>query len=118
MEAACVLAETGLGTLVVDTEPLSEITDHDLVRALADGAQPDTLVCNLERSDPLFVGLDTPATDAARIMLAAGRRSLVVVSGMQPIGAITFVEVHGALWGASSWLAAFGLALHAERSPL
>jgi CBS domain-containing protein len=114
VQAACLLAETRFGTLVVDTDPLSEITEHDLVRALADGAQPDQLVCDIERADPLFVSIDTPAKDAARIMLATGRQSLVVVARAQPIGLVTFVDVHSALWGASSWLEAFGLALHPE----
>src|SRR4051812_33062988 len=78
-QAACVLAETRGGALVVDTEPVSEVTERDLVIALADGATGETPLCEIKRSAPEFVRPETSVAEAAVVMIATGRRSLIVV---------------------------------------
>ena len=66
-QVAIVLAETGTETLVVDTEPLSEMTERDLVAALANGATGETLLFDVSRAAPQFVH---PATTAEEVLWA------------------------------------------------
>ncbi len=114
LKAAIVLAEAGTETLVVDTEPLSEMTERDLIAALANGASAETPLSEIARAAPQFVHRDTPAEDAARIMVATGRRSLVVVDGGRPLGVITLPCVAAVLWSGTSWMGALRGVLHLE----
>jgi CBS domain-containing protein len=113
-QAAALIAEADGDTLVVDTEPLSEVTERDLVVALAGGATGETMLGGIRHSEPRFVPLTTTAEEAATIMIATGRRSLVVVDHGRPFGVIKLACVAGTLWGGTSWLGALRIALHVE----
>jgi CBS domain-containing protein len=113
-DAARVVAETDGGAVIVDTIPITEVTEHDIVGALARGAMPDTPICECAHAAPDFVRPDTTAEDAAMIMIVSGRGDLIVVDEGRPIGIIRLHTVASALWGASSWLGALRVALHVE----
>ena len=88
-EAARILTTTGEGTLLVNTDPLSEITEQNIVRAAAIRATDDVVLADLRRDAPDFVRPDTEIDCAANIMLAGGRRSLIVVDEGRPVGLLT-----------------------------
>ena len=113
-EAARLLATTGVGTLVVDAQPLTELTERDLVRALALGASGETPVLDVVRGAPDFVRPDARFEDAASVLLDASRPSVVVVDEGRPVGVLTLSAVITALSGGVSWVGAFRSALHVE----
>jgi len=113
-QVALVLTETGPETVVVDTEPLSEMTERDLVAAIANGATGETPLAEIARAAPQLVQPTTPAEDAAMIMVATGRRSLIVVDAGRPLGVITLPSVVAVLWSGTSWMGAMRVALHLE----
>jgi CBS domain-containing protein len=113
---AVVLRETGRETVVVNTVPLSEMTERDLVAALAKGATAETPVSEIARAAPQMVHPDTPAEIAVTIMVACGRRSLVVVDRSRPLGVITLASATAVLWSRTSWMGAMRSALHLEGS--
>jgi CBS domain-containing protein len=115
-QAARVLAATGLGVLAIETVPLVEVTEADVVEALASGRSPVTQLVDISRAAPQFVRPDTSADDAAAIMVVTGRRALIVVDEGRALGAITLRSAIGALWGGKSWLGALRIALHVERA--
>ncbi len=115
-QVAALLAGTGSDVLVVDSDPLTEVTERDLVVALAIGATGETLLADIRRAAPQFVPATTTAEEAATIMIMTGRRSLVVVDAGTPLGVITLACATGALWGGTSWLGALRVALHVEGS--
>jgi predicted transcriptional regulator len=97
--------------------PLGEVTERDVVVALARGATAETRLCEIPRAAPEFLPSTATAEEAATIMIATGRRSLVVVAAGRPLGVVTLSSVAGALWGGASWLGALRIALHIETSP-
>jgi CBS domain-containing protein len=111
-QAARVLAQTGQGVLVVGTTPLGEISEADIVEALASGRSPVSHVVELTRGVPQFVRPDTKAEDAAAIMIVTGRRDLVVVDDGHLLGVVELRATIGALWAGPSWLGALRVALH------
>jgi CBS domain-containing protein len=111
-EAARILATTGEGTLLVDTDPLSEITEQNIVRAAAIGATDDIALSDLRLDAPDFVRPDTAIDHATSIMLAGGRRSLIVVDEGRPVGLLTLAAAIGL--GGPSWLGALRIA-HVEQ---
>ncbi len=113
-EVARILTETGAETVVVDTDPLAEVTERDLVAGLANGATGETLISDIARAAPQFVYPGTPAELAATIMVTIGRRSLVVVDGEHPLGVITLSCVATVMWSGTSWMGAMRVALHLE----
>jgi CBS domain-containing protein len=113
-EAARLLAMTGVGTLVVDTQPLTELTERDVVRALALGATGDTPVFDVVRGTPDFVRADALFEDAAGLLLDTSRPSVVVVEEGRPVGVLSLPTVIAALSGGVSWIAALRSALRVE----
>ncbi len=113
-EVARILTETGAETVVVDTETVSEMTERGLVAGLANGATGETPVSDIVRAAPQFVQPGTTAEHAATIMVATGRRSLVVVDGEHPLGVITLPCVATVMWSGTSWMGAMRVALHLE----
>ena len=110
-EAARMLVATGAGTLVVESRPLAELTEHDLIAAVAREMPMDTAVASIARPPTQFVDGATTVDDVAAFMLATGRRTLVVARGGRPIGIAGCRSVMAGLLGPTSWLGAFGLAL-------
>ncbi len=115
-EAARLLATSGAGTLVVDTTPLSELTEHDVVRAVAVGAPCDTKLADLARPLPGFVRPDAHLKEIASLLFESGRRSVVIIDDQgQPVGLLNLPSVTSALLGGPSWLGALRVALRVER---
>lgn len=99
-EAAEKMAAHDLGSaLVVDFGTLAGIlTSRDVVRAIASRAHPsDACVREFMGAPPVTATPDTPAEDAARIMLLGGFHHLPVVSHGIPVGVVGFRSVQGAL---------------------
>ncbi len=113
-EAARILATTGEGTLLVDTDPVSEITEQNIVRAAAIGATDDIALTDLRRDALDFVRPDTALDHATSIMLAGGRRSLIVVDEGRPVGVLTLAAAIGSLFDGPSSLGAHRIA-HLEQ---
>jgi CBS domain-containing protein len=115
-QAAVALAETGGTTLVVDTAPFDEVTERDVVLALANDATGETPLSELTRGVPLFVHPSTTVAEVATIMMTSGRNALVVLDEGEPTGVIELTSVIAALWGATSWWGALRVALRLERN--
>ncbi len=116
-DAARILATTGAGTLVVDTQPLSEFTEHDVVRAIALGATCDTKLADIVRPKPGFVRPDAHVPDIAAVLLTTGRHSVVIIDNdNQPVGRIDLASITAAMLGGPSWIGALRVALRVERS--
>jgi CBS domain-containing protein len=113
--AAHMLAETGAGTLLVHTDPLSEVTEQNVVRATALGGPDDMALADLGKDAPDFVRPDTTVDCAAGIMLVDGRRSLIVVDEGRAVGVLTLTAAIGTLFRGPSWLEALRMAPHVER---
>jgi CBS domain-containing protein len=115
-DAARILAATGVGTLLVDTEPVSEITEQNIVRAAASGAADEIALADLGRDAPDFVRPDTAVEHATSVMLAGGRRSLIVVDEGRAVGVLTLAAAIGSL-GGPSWLGALPIARVSQVEP-
>jgi CBS domain-containing protein len=113
-QAARVLVATHHGVLVVEGEPPWELSERDIVDAIAAGQAPTTKLQELRGDAPEFLRPDTPAEDAAASMIMTGHRALVVVDEGRPLGVVQLREVVSALWGAKSWSTAFRVALHLD----
>ena len=113
-QAARVLVATRHGVLVVEGAPPWELSERDIVNAIAAGRAPTTKLRQLRTDAPEFLRPDTPAEDAAASMIMTGHRALVVVDEGRPLGVVHLREVVSALWGAKSWSTAFRIALHLD----
>jgi CBS domain-containing protein len=115
-QAAQALAATRHGVLVVEDEPPWELSERDIVEAIAVGYTPTTKLRELSTDASEFVRPETPAEDAAASMIVTGVRALVVVDEGRPLGVIHLHDAVSALWGAESWSTAFRVALHLENT--
>jgi arabinose-5-phosphate isomerase len=115
-QAARALVATHHGVLVVDSRPPWELSEGDIVDAIANGCTPTTRLREVRTDAPEFVRPETPAEDAAALMIVTDRRALVVVDEGRPIGVVHLRDVVSALWGAESWSTAFRIALHLDNT--
>jgi CBS domain-containing protein len=70
------------------------LSERDIVRALASGADPDvTSVASVMTKDPLLVDADTPIEAVADLMGNTGVRHLPVVAGHDVVGMISIRDV-------------------------
>lgn len=113
-QAARLLVASRHGVCVVDAEPPWELSECDIVHAIAAGRAPDTTLGKLRTDAPDFVRPDTAAEDAAASMIVTGLRAVVVVDEGRPLGVVQLRDVVSALWGAKSWSTAFRIALHLD----
>ena len=114
-EAAQLLAGGAADTLVVNGDTLTEITEPDVVAAVASGQDPSTPVGEVRGLRIASVQRDMRVAEVAAAMIARGRRSLVVVDTDGSLaGVVHLREVVAALGGATTWVGAFGRVLHAE----
>ena len=114
-DAAPLPAGNRVGTLVVDTEPLTHATKHEVARAVRSRSERRHRSARLVRNVPEFVGYDARVEDAAGILLDSGRRGLVVVDEGRPAGVLTLPTVIAAVLGRASRLGARGVALQVDR---
>jgi CBS domain-containing protein len=115
-QAARALVATRHGVLVVEGEPPWELSERNIVNAIAAGCTPTTRLRELRTDAPEFVRPETPAEDAAASMIVTGLRALVVVDEGRPLGVVHLRDAVNALWGAKSWSTAFRIALHLDNT--
>ena len=88
--------QTGSLLITEDGQLLGIITERDLLRAVALGADPDkTSVDETMTADVFTVGPDTQLQDAARQMAARWIRHLPVVEAGQLLGVVSMRDVTG-----------------------
>jgi signal-transduction protein with cAMP-binding, CBS, and nucleotidyltransferase domain len=92
-DAAQRMRENGVGSLAVmsdDDRMVGILTEHDLVRAMADGLPPrGTSVASCMTAELVTVDMETDASEAAALMVAKGIRHLPVMDRDSPIGMIS-----------------------------
>jgi predicted transcriptional regulator len=109
-EVAGLLDSAHLGTVLVGDDVVYEFTEHDVVHAVAAGAAASAPIDDVPHGTLAVVAMDTCVEDVATIMLATGRRSVIVVDAQdEPVGVVELRVVAAALWGGSSWLGALRL---------
>ena len=90
-EVAVVLTEANIGAVVVlaPGRPMAVISERDIVRALADGADPDAIwAADVVTEEPRYVTPSHPVPRLAEEMLAAGVRHMPVVDENEVVGMV------------------------------
>lgn len=90
-EAAAVLRDANIGAVVVlaPGRPLAVISERDIARALADGADPDAIwAADVVTEEPRYVTPSHPVPRLAEEMLAAGIRHMPVVDDNEVVGMV------------------------------
>lgn len=90
-EVAAVLRDANIGAVVVlaPERPLAVISERDIIRALADGADPDAVwAADVVTEEPRYVTLSYPVPRLAEEMLAAGIRHMPVVEENEVVGMV------------------------------
>jgi len=91
-QAAARLRDADVGTLVIlrGRDVAGIVSERDVVRALATGADPDQVwVSDVMTDDPRYLTEADNIGTALRIMLAAGIRHLPVLSESQLVGIVS-----------------------------
>jgi len=96
-DAAAVLMSRSVGALaVVDGRSfVGIVTDRDLVRAMAGGADPDDAVSGWMTDGPDTISPDVSVSEAADWLLETGYRHLPVAVGDELLG---IVDIRDVLW--------------------
>jgi CBS domain-containing protein len=82
------------------------LTERDLSRAVADGADPDrTSVGDYMASDPIVIASGSDARDAARVMVEAGVRHLPIVRDGRLLGVMSMRDIVAELLWSGEWKA-------------
>jgi CBS domain-containing protein len=80
--------------LVLEGERLVGIlTERDVLRAVADGIEEDTLVSDCMTRDPETMEPDEPIRQAAVLMIHGGFRHLPIVEGDQVVGMLSIRDL-------------------------
>lgn len=90
-EVAGVLRDANIGAVVVlaPGHPMAVISERDIVRALADGADPDAIwAADVGTEEPRYVTPSHPVPRLAEEMLAAGVRHMPVVDDNEVVGMV------------------------------
>lgn len=90
-EVATALRDANIGALVVlpGDRPMAVVSERDVVRALADGADPDAVwAADVGTEEPRYVTPAHPVPRVAEQMLAAGIRHMPVVDENQIVGMV------------------------------
>lgn len=89
-EAARVMRDQHVSSVLVGTEPESIVTDRDFRnKVLAEGMGPDTPVVRVASPDLKTVAAETPIYEAWTMLLDSGVHHLPVTRGRELIGVIT-----------------------------
>jgi len=95
-QAACRMGLHGVGALLVveNGAPVGILTERDILRAVAGGADPSTaIVVRYMSPDPVTVSVDAEISEAAATMLRIGARHLPVVEDDRVVGMISARDV-------------------------
>jgi CBS domain-containing protein len=95
-ETATKMVDRGVGSVIVSDfgRVIGILTERDMLRAMADRTHPsDARVREWMTAEPITVTEDTPASDAARIMLDNNFRHLPVVEGTRAVGIVSIRDV-------------------------
>lgn len=99
-EAAGALSAADVGTLAIMDGPALAgiVSERDIVRALAEGADPDGMsVADVMSPDPRYLTLGDSTTTALEIMLHAKVRHLPVVDEGELVGILSIRDLARAL---------------------
>ncbi len=94
--AAAELARAEVGTLAIMDEDavVGMVSERDIVRALATGADPDeALVASVMSRQPRYLTLGDDVASAVDIMAAAGIRHLPVVDDGELVGIVSIRDL-------------------------
>lgn len=95
-EAAVALRIADVGTLAImdDTEIAGIVSERDIIRGLADGADPDEgRVADVMSLDPRYLTLADRVTTAVDVMLEAGIRHLPVIEDGDLVGIVSIRDL-------------------------
>jgi CBS domain-containing protein len=91
-DAASVLTQDGIGVVLVryGAGSVGIVSERDIVRALGDGGDPDSLVASDIVQAPLVtIGVDDRILDGARLMVSEDVRHLAVVDRDEIVGVVS-----------------------------
>jgi len=89
-EAARVMRDQRVSSVLVDTDPLGIVTDRDFRnRVLAEGLGPDVPVTRVFTQNLKTVNADTPIYEAWTMLLDSGVNHLPVIRGCDIVGVLT-----------------------------
>lgn len=113
--AAAAMREGAVSALVIDTHPVSFLTERDLVQALAEGRDPAEAVCAIATRSPVWVPPTMTVSHAAALMVGLGFRHLLVVGpDGEPTGVLAAQDAVALLLhdrDPDGWLAALDVGL-------
>ena len=99
----------------MDTLPPSEITDRDMVRALAAGVPADAPVVEAVCDQPFFVHRHVRVDRVLDVMLREQRHAVIVVDDSDAVvGMLTLTAAVAALVEGPPWLGALRVALRID----
>lgn len=78
-EVAALMADRGVSAVLVGSEPLAMVTEHDLADALAAGLGPSAEVSQISHPFPVWATPNTTLNDAVRLMARHHIRHLLVL---------------------------------------
>lgn len=117
-DVARLLDGCGGGVVLLESDSLQAVTEHDIVRAVAEGRSIDTPASEIVHDRLLAVLPSTTLSTALHRMIDAEVRALVVLDREHRlVGLVTLRAVLGALLGPLPWVGALRLALHIETMP-
>ena len=93
-EAARILCEERIGSVITEDEPDGILTDTDVVRAVKEGLDPEeTTVVEAMTSPVVTIPADATVRDAARRMNDHGIKKLLVTDDGARVGILTTSDV-------------------------
>ena len=114
-KAASTMRAEGISSLVVDSQPVSFVTERDLVQALADGRDLSEPVSTVATRAPVWIPPTLSVAHAAALMVGLGVRHLLVVDERGEIsGVLSIRDAFDVLLPAlepDGWVATFAMAM-------
>lgn len=101
-DVACTLAEADIGALLVfeGDQPVGVVSERDVVRSLAAGADPDEVwAADVMSTETVWGSPDDSIIDAADALLAAGLRHLPLRQGGRLVGIVSSRDILSAVLG-------------------
>lgn len=93
-EAARILCDERIGSVIVEGGPDGILTDTDVVRAVKEGYDPDeTAIVEVMTSPVVTIPADATVRDAAERMNEHGIKKLLAVDGRNRAGIVTTSDV-------------------------